>query len=167
MIFVGIDPGVGGAIAVIRTGEVAGLWEHPYAVEDIPTLLVKGRLEYNTGKMAEIFFNLVEQWSRNDIWVAIERQRAMPRQGVSSTYKTGYGMGLWVGIVEADLLSYTIVEPRVWTTAMVPDGPGKKSAHLERARKLFPAAELHLKKHHGRADALLIAEYARKTWRAK
>ncbi len=30
------------------------------------------------------------------------------------------------------------------------------------ALELFPGAELHLKKHHGRADALLMAEYLRR-----
>jgi hypothetical protein len=32
------------------------------------------------------------------------------------------------------------------------------------ARNLFPDAMLKLKKHHGRAEALLIAEYARRTF---
>jgi hypothetical protein len=32
------------------------------------------------------------------------------------------------------------------------------------ARELFPDAMLNLKKHHGKAEALLIAEYARRTF---
>ena len=34
-----------------------------------------------------------------------------------------------------------------------------KRASLDRARLLFPSAELHLAKHDGRAEALLLAYY--------
>jgi hypothetical protein len=44
------------------------------------------------------------------------------------------------------------------------DGQGKdKDAARFKAQALFPQIELHLKKHDGRADALLIAEFARRT----
>jgi hypothetical protein len=39
---------------------------------------------------------------------------------------------------------------------------GKDTGRL-RAQQLFPTADLKFKKHHGRSDALLIAEYLRRS----
>jgi crossover junction endodeoxyribonuclease RuvC len=55
------------------------------------------------------------------------------------------------------------VTPQRWKKTML-DGQGKdKDAARFKAQALFPQIELHLKKHDGRADALLIAEFARRT----
>ena len=46
--------------------------------------------------------------------VFIEQQQAMPRQGVASTFKTGFGYGVYIGILHALGYSYTVVIPRKW-----------------------------------------------------
>ena len=103
--------------------------------------------------------------------VCIEKQQSMPGQGVSSTFSTGYGFGLWIGILAALGISYTVVRPQTWKREMLRDmagdtmstGNGKAAARL-RAMQLFPSAsdQLTRVKDHGRADALLIAEYHRR-----
>jgi hypothetical protein len=61
-------------------------------------------------------------------------------------------------VIQARHIRIELVTPSVWKRAL---GLGKdKDASLHKARLLFPMAELHLAKHDGRAEALLIAHYA-------
>ncbi len=93
--------------------------------------------------------------------IYLERQQAMPKQGVSSTFKIGYGFGQIVTTAALSRTPFTIVSPTVW----------KKSLGLQRdkdaARRLaqqwFPdlASSLTKKKDEHRAEALLIAYYGR------
>jgi hypothetical protein len=54
-------------------------------------------------------------------------------------------------------LPLAFVTPAVWKASY---GLSKdKHASLHKARLLYPTAELHLAKHDGRAEALLIARY--------
>ena len=81
----------------------------------------------------------------------------MPGQGVSSTWTTGYGFGVWLGVLAALALPHTRVRPAIWKRAMGL-GKDKEQARL-RAIQLFPSADLRRKKDHGRAEALLLAWY--------
>ena len=93
---------------------------------------------------------------------AIERVNSMPGQGVASSFTFGKGFGIWLGILASFSVSVDLVHPTRWKKAML-DGMGKeKDAARIRAKELFPSADLSLRKHHGRADALLIAEYRRR-----
>jgi crossover junction endodeoxyribonuclease RuvC len=55
-------------------------------------------------------------------------------------------------------------KPREWQKGLVrpSDGKDPKERSLTVARRLFPDAELSRKKDHNRADALLLAWWARK-----
>ena len=55
----------------------------------------------------------------------LESQQAMPRQGVSSTFSTGQGFGMWRGILAALRLPYEIVTPATWTRGMLKGAPGE------------------------------------------
>jgi len=54
------------------------------------------------------------------------------------------------------------VTPQVWKKSM--NLTSDKNESLAAARIAFPQAVLKLKKDHGKAEALLIAEYARRAW---
>jgi crossover junction endodeoxyribonuclease RuvC len=84
----------------------------------------------------------------------------MPKQGVSSTFKFGVNFGIWRGILAAYQIPFQLVKPRQWQKGVIRKADGKM-ASLIAARRRWPKAELHLKKHHGRADALWIAEWLR------
>ena len=86
----------------------------------------------------------------------IEEAQSMPGQGVRSMFTTGYGLGLWVALLAALQMPYTTVRPAIWKALGL--GKDKEQARL-RAQQLFPTADLRLKKHHGRAEALLLAWY--------
>jgi hypothetical protein len=91
------------------------------------------------------------------VHVFLEAAQAMPGQGTRSMFTTGYGFGIWVGIVSAFQLPSTRVRPSVWKRAMGL-GPDKEAVRL-RAQQLFPGADLRRKKDHGHAEALLLAAY--------
>lgn len=88
----------------------------------------------------------------------LEKVHSMPGQGVVSTFSFGENFGWWHGVLGSLGIPYTTIRPQDWMKkyslqkSSASDKPG-----LEVARKLFPEAPLRLKKHHNRADALLIA----------
>ena len=158
MHIIGIDPGLTGAVAILPEG----------LFFDTPTASVKKGSSKKVYLVAEMV-TILAIVDRDNAHVYIEDVHAMPGQGVSSTFSFGRGYGLWEGIVAALGIPYTLVSPVRWKRAMM-DGMGKeKGASRVRAGQLFPqfADLLGLVKHHGRADALLIAEYGRRQQGAK
>ena len=94
--------------------------------------------------------------------VMIEKVGAMPKQGVSSTFKFGKVYGEIIGVVTANNFRLDYVAPGVWKRTF---GLSKdKELSRRKATELFPQHRHNLarKKDHNRAEALLIAEYARR-----
>lgn len=160
--YIGIDPGITGAICALTTeGKVIGVW-------DTPILTVKKnkgtRHDLNRTEMASIVRNILH--SRDEFgepFACIERVNSMPGQGVASSFTFGMGYGIWLGILATLHVPTDLVHPVRWKKAML-DGMGKdKDASRIRALELFGGqVDLSLKKHHGRGDALLLAEYRRR-----
>ncbi|MBU0990952.1 MAG: hypothetical protein KJ737_00545 [Proteobacteria bacterium] len=94
----------------------------------------------------------------------IEKVSARPGNGSVSMFKFGTNYGVWHGILSAFSIPFTLLSPSQWQKGLVTptDGNEPKQRSLTVARRLFPKAELHLKKHHGRSDALLMAYTARR-----
>jgi crossover junction endodeoxyribonuclease RuvC len=149
-VFIGVDPGLSGAVAFLD-GE-------NYAVVDIPTM-AKG-----TGTVkSEINANGL--WALLDLHIslppvaALERVNAMPGQGVASVFSLGDSFGVCRAVLACSNIPTTYVTPAEWKRHY------KLTSDKEEARalaiKMFPKAELHLKKHIDRAEALLIAAYLR------
>ena len=153
MITVGIDPGLSGAIVVICEGEIVTL-------DDTPTSVIpkgKGhRTIYNESLMFEI---LSRHGGGSGLEAFIEKSAPMPGQGVVSVFSFGYGVGLWIGMLTALKIPYTRVHPATWRRRVMNDMPKGKDANMVRAKELYPMADIRLKKHHGRADAILIGHY--------
>lgn len=155
-IYVGIDPGLSGAVAVIfPDGSVS--------VFDAPTLQVKKgksmKHEYEDPAMFAIL-ERVREFSRGHAICALEFVAAMPGQGVSSMFSLGTGMGLWRMALAGNKIPWRFVTPVSWKKRYNLLGKGKQAARLE-AMRLFPKVDLSKKKHDGRADALFLAMYAR------
>lgn len=156
-IIIGIDPGVGGAVAamyghgaLIRVDDTPALWatvgRSKRRVYDITAMCTLISRHAGDGVLINVF---------------LEQQQAMPKQGVTSMFSTGYGYGLWAGILAGLGVPHTVVAPRRWQTVMLA-GPGSpKVRSLVTAARLFPRCVIP-KSRHGRADALLIAEYGRR-----
>jgi crossover junction endodeoxyribonuclease RuvC len=96
-------------------------------------------------------------------YAMIELVSSMPKQGVASTFKFGRAFGTVLGVLAATGTPYHFVGPGRWKKHF------RLSADKEQARalavRLWPeaAGQFSLKKHHGRAEAALIARYAAET----
>lgn len=155
----GIDPGVTGAFGVIPIGT-----EGEVQVWDIPSVKIGTRKQL---EIIELSATMTKIYNDYDIVItAIEMQHARPVQGVKSAYTMGLAFGtldtlLFFIQLHADyagMMEY--IKPQDWKKSL---GLSKeKEASLYMARRLFPGASLERKKDHDRAEALLIAEYARR-----
>jgi crossover junction endodeoxyribonuclease RuvC len=96
---------------------------------------------------------------------SIEQVHAMPGEGAVGAFSFGTGYGIWLGLLAALQVPHQFVTPQAWKKLMLAGGAKEKDAARLKAMQLYPcvADRLTLKKHHGRADALLIAEWARRT----
>lgn len=143
MIYIGIDPGKEGAMAV--------LWEG--GAVDVVTFSTEA---YN----AEL--NAV---TRNDCRCCLERVNAMPGQGVTSMFKFGENYGFIQGLLTAYSIPYELVTPQKWKREF--QVTGDKNSSIAVCKRLFPGVSLRRtdrckKDHDGMAEALLMAEYARR-----
>lgn len=146
----GCDPGLTGALCLVdtTTGEVV--------VVDAPTVTVtlsnrKERDEIDAPALAALVRSL-----RPDVAI-VELVGAAPGQGVTSMFRFGHVTGVLKGVLAALDVPTTTVPPQAWRRVARLSG-GKDEARA-RAGEIFPslAPSLRLKKHHGRADAALIA----------
>ena len=156
-IFIGIDPGLSGAIAFfdVEKGHLS--------VGDMPVVEVKRnnkvKREVSPAALADILRAGIGPFSPVTHAV-LERVGAMPGQGVTSVFSFGRSVGIVEGILASLYIPVTIVQPQAWQKAAGVRG-GKDGSRL-RASELFPNyAELFArKKDDGRADAALMAWYA-------
>jgi crossover junction endodeoxyribonuclease RuvC len=161
MQYIGIDPGISGGVAVIEDGK-------PVRFFDTPSFIVKkGKRNasvYDIPGMVRIFHEIVTD--EEQAFVTMEKVGAMPDQGVVSVFNFGMGFGIWQGILVALQLRYELVHPVRWKKLLMQDMEKEKDASRIRAMQLFPQAAgmLNLKKHHNRADALLLAHYGQRTY---
>lgn len=103
----------------------------------------------------------------------VENVHAMPRQGLSSTFKFGVSLGMALGMLAACGVPYTLVPPTKWQREMWIAGDrdgcagrkGNKRASYNAARRLHPGVDF---RRSGRCrtfddnmcDATLLCDYA-------
>ena len=145
MIFVGIDPGKSGAMAVINEkGEV------------VCTPFDK-----------EAYIDVLSSAPVGETFCVLERVSAMPGQGTVSMFTFGENYGWIQGILDSFGIPYELVRPQAWKKSF---GVTKdKNSSIAVAKRLFPRAnfkrtERSLKDDDGLCEAALIAEYARRIY---
>ena len=163
MIYIGIDPGLNGAVGVVWDSELA--YCDPQ-VFDTPTMVVSGiknKRVHNTAAMAAI----LKPWSTiaEKVLVVLENVHSMPKQGVASSFSFGQGLGMWQGIIAAFGMPLEMPSPQRWKKEILADQGKDKDASRFKAIQLYPAlaSQLSRKKDDGRAEAILMAEYGRRT----
>ena len=141
MVYIGIDPGKKGGIAVI-TETVA------YAVPFTRENLIN---HINAHKASAKCI--------------VEKVGAMPGQGVVSMFTFGEGYGYIQGVLEVNKIPYELVPPQKWKKefSITKD----KNISIDVAKRLFPDVNLKAtprskKDHDGMAEALLMAEYGKR-----
>jgi len=149
---VGIDPGLTGAVVFLAPdGDLL-------AVVDMPTLTATtGRREVNAAGLAELLRHYP------GATVTVERVGPRPGEGAVGAFAFGYGLGTVLAVLATLGHPTRLVQPAVWKRwAGIPAGAPKDAAVAVAARMVPQAGPfLTLKKHHGRADAVLLAEYGR------
>src|ERR1039457_1035367 len=115
MIFIGIDPGLSGAVAIIEENHVQ--------LHDSPSWAVGSkqgvRHDYNVGGMVEIITGAVATVeNRGSIVAGLESVHSMPDQGVASSFKFGVGLGIWQGILAALRITYQMIPPQRWKSVL-------------------------------------------------
>jgi len=156
MLYIGIDPGASGGIAYVDRDEdqKACAVKMPATERDTWDEMCPHDGDY--------VFIAIEKVgpSRGDYR---DKKR---KQGVSSAFKFGVNYGLLRGFVISLGVRWDDVSPQKWQRefglvfpkAMNLTPTEKKNRHKAKAQQLFP----HLKITHAIADALLIAEWARR-----
>jgi len=152
---IGIDPGITGAVAFLDEKEIK--------VVKCPFIRVSGKRLYDESKMVEIICLGVAK--KKKIYAIVEKAQAMPKQGVSSMFNYGYGYGVWIGILSCLKIPFELVSPVKWKRDMLIGIPGsdKKGKSLVAVKRIFPKISYDwIRKDHGLAEALLLAEWGRR-----
>ena len=160
-LYMGIDPGATGAIAILHPVD------HRRSISiDIPTVRIatsrktaSGKPSYRTqtdlGALWDIFVSCKDVWSK--LFVVIEQQQPIPRDTALTGFTVGKNFGMWPLFLYSHDIVHDTIRPVKWKKAQGLIKKDKEAARL-RAQKLFPNASLNRKKDHNRAEALLIAE---------
>lgn len=136
--YIGIDPGKSGAIAAI-------------CGESITTI----RLKETEADVSDWLASIAGE----DCFAILESVHAMPKQGVSSTFKFGQSFGFLRGILIAHKVPFETVTPQKWQQTLSCRSKGDKNVTKAKAQELFPSQKVV----HATADALLLAEYCRRS----
>lgn len=154
MIYIGIDPGLSGAVGVIYADGAGHVF-------DTPVCLVDTKRKYLVGAMALLLKPYAEH---DEVFAVLENVHSMPKQGVASSFSFGEGKGMWEGILGAFNIPFDLVSPQRWKKEMLADQGKEKSAARYKAMQLFPsiATQFARVKDDGRAEALLMAEYGKR-----
>lgn len=151
----GIDPGVTGAMCMIEGQRVLGVWDNP----------VDARM-LDLAALARILREC-QQVAVGVMRVAIEKVTTFKRDGRVGAMNFGKHEGGIRGALAMLDITPLVVPAATWKRAVIgPGWSGDKKHSLRVARLLFPGAadRLTRKKDHGRAEALLIAEYGRRVF---
>lgn len=146
MIYIGIDPGKNGGYAYID-GDTGTAMTAPWDDHSFTEMMNFIHHSYEEAKCC------------------LEKVGAMPGQGVTSMFSFGKSAGFIEGVLTAYSIPYQLVPPQTWKKVFSLNS--SKQTSIEVCQKLFPSMNLMRtdrckKPHDGMAEALLMAEYARR-----
>lgn len=171
-LFIGIDPGLGGAVAFLGP-----LGVH---IDDAPAIeIAAGRRRTS----APAVLSLLSIYDRPEVqaictpddpveqYAVIEdvAGQAFGRQGTTAGQVMGHSVGVWEGVLVAAGISIRRVTPAAWKRH-APGGSligADKAASRQRVAELFPAVAGRVARvrDDGRAEALLLAAWLREQMR--
>ena len=151
MITIGIDPGLSGAIGVLRDGNYVTVLDMPIVAKGSGSV----KNEVDPAGLATLLRQHVP--ADEAVAVALERVNAMPGQGSSSIFSLGDSFGCARAVVAACRFELIYVTPVKWKKHF--SLSSQKELNRALATRLFPEAPLNLKKHVDRAEALLMARW--------
>ena len=153
MIWLGIDPGASGGIALLKLG----------SIEAAPLPIIGGEMD-----VRELRRWIVERVPLTSITgVAIEKSQSLWKgQSISASFKYGKGYGMLVGAISVLEVPVALVGPRTWKAKVLHGTKKDKDAAILYVHNSYPSVNLlltsrHRKPHDGMADAVCIATWCR------
>lgn len=156
---ISVDPGVTGAFAVFD-GDKQTL-EH---VGDLPIIRDMSTAWIDADHLLSV---LLRHLNGRNTTAIIERVHAMPatHSGSRTVFSQGLTLGSILSTLQIARCRIEMVSPATWKADAGLSGASKltakekKSRALDKARLLYPDADLGRQKDHNRAEALLIANW--------
>ncbi len=157
MMVIGIDPGFNGAVSFLHK-DVSN--KDILTINDLPVKMINDRKQICEVRFADILKH--PSIIPYKTLAVIEDVHAMPKQGVVSMFRFGYNAGILLGALACLRIKTVKIKPAVWKSSLGLSSDKKES--LAMAKRLFPdnKSDFVLAKHDGRAEAALIAYWARK-----
>ena len=149
MLYLGIDPGFTGAWGLIN--------HHGHYIGCGDMIHNEKWIDINS-----VYREISLIRENDDMMIVVEAVHAMPKQGVSSSFKFGMSYGAALCLAQRFLEQWELVQPRVWKRDM--GLTADKTDSLNMARQKWPEAPLKRVKDNGRAEALLLAEWLRQAY---
>lgn len=144
MNYIGIDPGKKGGFAVLsESGSLVIPWD------DV------------------LFIRTMESLRGEPCVTCLEHVGAMPKQGVTSMFNFGVSFGFIQGVLSAFGIPFELIRPQKWKKEF---SISEKNESIAVCQRLFPNVSLLPTERSrvpsdGMAEALLMAEYARRKLR--
>lgn len=148
MIYIGIDPGQQGAIGIIYPSRTN--------VHDMPKFIAS--------QLFELLRQLDISYPSEPLFCMLEQAQPMPKQGVKGVFTYGIGYGKIKAVLEILEIPFQEIHPAKWKKEFSLFKKGKEGA-IKTAQQLFPSISFQTERGRwldGRAEALLLAEYARR-----
>lgn len=151
----GIDPGINGALALLHipTNQLAH-------VIDIPIIAsgVKDRKTININALTLV----LSDWADDIQFCVFEDVHSQPRDGAVGAFSFGKVCGILLGVCGSLMIPVYPVPPQVWKGVFGLSSDKDESRYL--ASRKFPESKdmWKLKKHDGRAEAALLAEFGKR-----
>lgn len=151
-----IDPGVKGALALLKVGPKPSF----QTVYDMPTYTLRVSNKDRQRVDLTALSLLLDLYRSSIILALIEDVASMPSDGHVGAFSFGFSTGGIHGALSMAGIKIEKVKPAVWKASMGLDSDKDKSIKL--ALKLFPEAQNYLtkKSHDGRAEAILLGLFA-------
>ncbi len=154
MNYLGIDPGLNGGFAFILSDGSLELYPMPLI----------GKKDYDIPEISRILR------LHKDVVAVIEKQHAMPGQGLTSTLKTGLGFGILQAALSAIGIPFDIIPAIRWQKNLFVGLPQKQDTKVSSeiiAKRLFPSADFRKSErsrvaNDGLTDAACIAAYCKR-----
>jgi len=140
----GIDPGESGAAVLIKSEKSKIEVDHIFT-------FYEGQSDLDIAESIEDI-----SWHIDSC--VIEQLHAYPKRGSIGNFKLGRHYGMLRAFLTSYGISFTEATPQKWQRAMGCLTGGNKNVTKKKAQELFPDVKVT----HAIADALLLAEYARR-----
>ena len=157
MKIVGIDPGLSGAIAILKENKVLGIFDMPVMAEG-----KKNKKQLNSAQLVNILQENIQD--KEETAVVVEQVNAMPGQGVTSMFNFGQTFGAIKGVCAALELPIFFVRPSKWKKHFELINSSKDSSRTK-VIEMYPSLsnQLSKKKDVNKSDAILIARFFNET----